>query len=129
MPTCLGEGDELPRDDILEALVSVGQRLPQDGLQAAEEGHGVQAVEGEAAGERQQTVGRVDRTGRCVRHHVSVHGAVQGRCRGITATASVRQCNILSFIQGMEDSQSSLHKNTSKFKQKSLGTSPSQFDQ
>lgn len=69
------------RDEILEVLVSVRERFPHDGLQPSEEGHGVHAVEGEAAGERQLTEGRVDRTGRRVRHHVSIHGTVQSRCR------------------------------------------------
>lgn len=78
--TCFGEGDEVTRDEILEVLVSVGERFPQDGLQASEEGRGVQAVEGEAAGKRQQTDGRVERPGRRVRHHVSIHRTVQGLC-------------------------------------------------
>lgn len=80
--TSFGEGDEVMRDRILEVLVCLREGLPQDGLQPSEEGHGVQAVEGEAAGERQQTDGgRVDGTGWRVGHHVSIHGAVQRLCR------------------------------------------------
>lgn len=41
-------------DELLEVLVSRGQRFPQDGLQPSKEGNDIQAVEGEAAGERQQ---------------------------------------------------------------------------
>lgn len=81
MFTCFGEGDEVACDEILEVLVSVGQRFPQDGLQPPEERHDVQAVEGEAAGERQQVAGRVDGSRRRVRHHVSIHGTGQSRCR------------------------------------------------
>lgn len=80
MLTCFGEGDEVARDEILELPVSVGERFPQDGLQGPEEGHGVQAVEGEAAGIRQQADGRVERPGRRVRHHVSIHGTGQSIC-------------------------------------------------
>lgn len=69
------------RDELLEALVSRGQRFPQDGLQPSKEGNDIQAVEGEAAGERQQAAERVDGPRRRVRHHVSIHGAAEGRCR------------------------------------------------
>lgn len=78
--TCFGEGDEVACDELLEALVSVRERFPQDGLQPAEERHGVQTVEGEAAGELQQVGGHVDGSRRRVRHHVSIHGTVEGRC-------------------------------------------------
>lgn len=67
-------------DEVLEALVRTRERLPQGELQASKESQGVQTVEGEAAGERQQISGRVDRPGRRVCHHVAIHGAVQCSC-------------------------------------------------
>lgn len=78
--TCCGKGDQVLRHEILELLVGVGQRLPQNDLQAPEEGQDVQAVEGEAAGERQQVADGVDGAGRRVGHHVAVHGTVQSGC-------------------------------------------------
>lgn len=77
--TCFGEADEVSSDQILEAPVPVGERFPQHGLQPSEERHGVQTVEGEAAVVRQQTAGRIDRSGRRVRHHVAIHGTAEGR--------------------------------------------------
>lgn len=68
-------------DELLEVLVCRGQRFPQDGLQPSKEGNDVQAVEGEAAGERQQAAGPVDGPRRRVPHHVSIDGAAEGRCR------------------------------------------------
>lgn len=68
-------------DELLEVLVCQRQRFPQDQLQPSKEGNGVQAVEGEAAGERQQAAEPVDGPRRRVRHHISIHGAAEGRCR------------------------------------------------
>lgn len=79
--TCFGEVDEVACDEIPEALVSIGQRFPQNDLQPSEESHRVQTVEGEAAGERQQGAGRVGRSRWRVGHHVSIHGTVESRCR------------------------------------------------
>lgn len=68
------------RDELGEAAVGPGQWLPQDGVQASEEAHSIQQVEGEAAGEGQQVAGGGDgRRGR-VRHHVAVHRAAERRC-------------------------------------------------
>lgn len=69
------------RDETLELFVCVGQWLPQDDLQPPEEGHGVQAVEGETAGERQEVAGGADGAGRLVGHQVAIHGTVQSGCR------------------------------------------------
>lgn len=72
------------RDETLELLVCVGQRLAQNDLQPSEEGHGVQAVEGETAGERQEVAGGVDGARRLVGHQVAIHGTVQSGCRAET---------------------------------------------
>lgn len=90
--TCFGEGDEVARDEILEVPVSVRERFPQDGLQPPEERHRVQAVEGEAAGERQQVAGPVDGSGRRVCHHVPIHRTVQSRCTQEEAKYYNRRC-------------------------------------
>lgn len=87
--TCSGEGEQVVRDELGVAAVGRSQGLPQDGLQTSEEGHDVQQVEGEAAEERQQVAGGADRCRRRVRHHVSIHGAVERRCKCSTHTESM----------------------------------------
>lgn len=78
--TCFGEVDEVVCDEILELPVFV-RKFPQKVPEPPEERHDVQTVEGEAAGERQQAVEGAHRFGRRVRHQVSIHGAVEGRCQ------------------------------------------------
>ena len=77
--TCFGKVDEVVCDELLEAPVLIRQRFPQVQLQASKESHGVQEVEGEAAGKRQQVAGFVDRSGWRVRHHVAIHWTAEGR--------------------------------------------------
>lgn len=79
--TCGGKGDQVLRDETLELFVCVRQWLSQNDLQPPEEGHDVQAVEGETAGERQEVAGGVDGAGWLVGHQVAIHGTVQSGCR------------------------------------------------
>lgn len=71
--------DQVAREEVPEAPVPIGGGSPQNCLQPAEERQGVQAVEGEAAGERHQVGGLVHRRRGRVGHHVAVHGAEEGR--------------------------------------------------
>lgn len=79
--TCLDKGEEVTRDQILEFLVLVSERLPQEPLQSPKESGGVQAMEGEAAGEQQQACRRVSSFGWGVCHNVAIHRAVKSSCR------------------------------------------------
>lgn len=78
--TCVGKCDQVLGDETLEPIVCVRQRLPQNGLQPSEDGHGVQGVEGETAGKGQEVAGGVDSAGGRVGHHVPIHGTVQCGC-------------------------------------------------
>lgn len=78
--TCFGEAHKVLSDYTLEALVLIRRRLSQDKLQSSKEGYGVQTVEGEAAGELQQTSRNAHRRRRSVFHNVAVHGAAQCSC-------------------------------------------------
>ena len=79
-------------EEELELCVVWGQAFLQEGPQAVEEGQGVQRVEGEAAGVGHQVLARgVHRAGRCVRHHVAIHGTAQGRWDNTTQGESVHK--------------------------------------
>ena len=79
-------------EEELELCVVWEEAFLQEGPQAVEEGQGVQCVEGEAAGVGHQVLARgVHRAGRCVRHHVAIHGTAQGRWDNTTQGESVHK--------------------------------------
>lgn len=78
--TCSGEGDQVLRDELGVAVVTLSEWPPQDGLQTSKESHNIQHVKGEATGEGQQVASGADRCRWRVRHHVPVNGAAERRC-------------------------------------------------
>lgn len=98
-------------DETLEASVLVRQRRPQEQVQLSKEGHGVQAVEGEAAGERQQRVGGRDRPGRRVCHDVAIHWTAEGRWKNIIKLFKVQLNKHTSALTGDQINQDVFTKN------------------
>lgn len=66
-------------EELLEAPVLRRQRFGQEAVQFSKESQSIQAVEGEAAGKRQQPVGRVDGSRGRVGHNVSIHRTAESR--------------------------------------------------